>query len=57
VDSKDSDFAPEEEFEDHGYLDSDGMDDGNLGIRGSYGRLNRSPYAPRRDRALDSKDE
>jgi hypothetical protein len=32
VDSEDSDSMPEEEFEDHGDLDSDGMDDGNLGI-------------------------
>jgi hypothetical protein len=37
VDSEDLDSAPEEEFEDHGDLDSDGMDDGNLGVRGSYG--------------------
>jgi hypothetical protein len=57
VDSEDSDSAPKEEFEDHGDLDSDGMDDGNLGIRGSYGGTNRSPYSPRRDRALDPKDE
>jgi hypothetical protein len=33
------------------------MDDGNLGIRGSYGRTNRSPYIPRRDCALDQEDE
>ena len=32
VDSKNSDSAPEEEFEDHGELDSNGMDDGNLGV-------------------------
>ena len=32
VDSEDSDFAPKEEFKDYGDLDSDGMDDGNLGI-------------------------
>jgi hypothetical protein len=57
VDSEDSDSALEEEFEDHGDLDSDGMDDGNLGIRGSYGGTNRSPYSPRRDRAIDPEDE
>jgi hypothetical protein len=57
VDSEDLDSVLEEEFEDHGDLDSDGMDDGNLGIRGSYGRTNRSPYSPWRDRALDPKDE
>jgi hypothetical protein len=33
------------------------MDDGNLGVRGSYGGTNRSPYALRRDRALDPEDE
>ena len=32
VDSKDLDSTPKEEFEDHGNLDLDGMDDGNLGI-------------------------
>jgi hypothetical protein len=57
VDSEDSDSAPEEEFEDHGDLDSDGMDDGNLGVRNSYGGTNHSPYSPRRDRALHPKDE
>jgi hypothetical protein len=57
VDSEDSDFAPKEEFEDHGNLDSDGMDDGNLGDRGSYGGTNRSPYSPRWDRTLDPNDE
>jgi hypothetical protein len=57
VDSEDLDFAPEEEFEDHGDLDSDGMDDGNLGVRGSYGGTNRSPYSPWRDRTVDPKDE
>jgi hypothetical protein len=57
VDSEDSDSAPEEEFEDHGDLDSDGMDDGNLGVRGSYGGTNRSPYSPWQDYALDPKDE
>jgi hypothetical protein len=57
VDSEDSDSTLEEEFEDHGDLDSDGMDDGNLGIRGSYGGTNCSPYSPRRDHALDPKDE
>jgi hypothetical protein len=57
VDSEDSDSAPEEEFEDHGDLDSDGMDDGNLGVRGSYGGTNRSPYSPRRNRVLDPEDE
>jgi hypothetical protein len=57
VDSEDSDSVPEEEFENHGDLDSDGWDDGNLGIRGSYGGMNHSPYIPRRDRALDSEDE
>jgi hypothetical protein len=51
VDLEDSDFAPKEEFEDHSDLDSDGMDDGNLG------GMNRSPYSPRRDRTLDLKDE
>ena len=43
VDSKDSDFAPEEEFKDHGDLDSDGMDDGNLEIQGSYGERTVAP--------------
>jgi hypothetical protein len=57
VDSEDSDSAPEEEFEDHGDLDSDGMDDGNLGVRGSYGGTNHSPYSPWWNRAVDSKDE
>jgi hypothetical protein len=57
VDSEDSDSVPQEEFEDHGDLDSDDMDDGNLGIQGSYGGTNHSPYSPRRDRALDSEDE
>jgi hypothetical protein len=57
VDSEDSDSAPEEELEDHGHLDSDGMDDGNLGVRGSYGGTNRSPYFPWRDRGVDPKDE
>jgi hypothetical protein len=57
VDSKDSDSTPEEEFEDHGDLDLDGMDDGNLGVRGSYGGMNRSPYSPRRDHTLDPEDE
>ena len=32
VDSEDSDFTPKEEFKDHGSLDLDGMDDGNLGV-------------------------
>jgi hypothetical protein len=49
VDSEDSDSAPEEEVEEHGDLDSDGWDDGNLGVRDSYGVTNRSPHAPRRD--------
>jgi hypothetical protein len=57
MDSEDSDFAPEEDFEDHGDLDLDGWDDGNLGVQGSYGGTNRSPYAPRRDCALDLEDE
>jgi hypothetical protein len=57
VDSKDSNSAPKEEFKDHGDLDLDGWDDGNLGVWGSYGGLNRSPYAPRRDCVLDLKDE
>jgi hypothetical protein len=57
VDSKDSDFVPEEEFEDHGDLDSDSMDDGNLGVRGSYGGTNCSPYSPWWDRAVDPEDE
>jgi hypothetical protein len=57
VNSEDSDFVPEEEFKDHGDLDLDGMDDGNLGVRGSYRGTNRSPYSPRRDRTLDLKDE
>jgi hypothetical protein len=57
LDSEDSDSVPQEEFEDHGDLDSDGMDDGNLGVRGSYGGTNCSPYSPRRDRALDLEDE
>jgi hypothetical protein len=57
VDSKDLDSTPKEEFKDHGDLDSDGMDDGNLGVRGSYGGTNRSPYSPRRDCALDPEDE
>jgi hypothetical protein len=57
VDSEDSDSAPEEEFEDHGDLDSDGMDVGNLGVRGSYGGTNRSPYSLRQDCALDLEDE
>jgi hypothetical protein len=57
VDSEDSDSAPEEEFKDHGDLDSDGMDDGNLRIAGSLGGTNRSPYSPRRDRVLDLEDE
>jgi hypothetical protein len=51
VDSEDSNSTPEEEFEDHGDLDSDGMDDGNLG------GTNHSPYSPRRDRILDPEDE
>ena len=37
---------PEKEFEDQGDLDLDGMDDGILGVRGSYGGMNYSPYAP-----------
>jgi hypothetical protein len=57
VDSEDSDSAPEEEFKDHGDLDSDSMDDGNLGVRGSYGGTNCSPYSPWWDRAVDPKDE
>jgi hypothetical protein len=57
VDSEDLDFAPEEEFKDHGDLDSDGMDDSNLGVRGSYGGTNPSPKAPRQDCALDPEDE
>jgi hypothetical protein len=57
VDSEDLDSMPEEEFKDHGDLDSDGMDDGNLGVRGSYGGTNRSTYAPRRDYALDLEDK
>jgi hypothetical protein len=48
---------PKEEFENHGDLDLDSMDDGNLGVRGSYGGTNRSSYAPRQDRALDPEDE
>jgi hypothetical protein len=47
VDSEDSDYAPEEEVEEHGDLDSDGWDDGNLGVQDSYGGTNRSPHAPR----------
>jgi hypothetical protein len=43
VDSEDSDSAPEEEFEDHGDLNSDGIDDGNLGVRGSYGERTVAP--------------
>jgi hypothetical protein len=42
VNSEDLDSAPEEEFKDHGDLDSDGLDDGNLGVRGSYGGTNRT---------------
>jgi hypothetical protein len=61
VDSEDSDSTTEEEFEDHGDLNldgmDDGMDDGNLGVRGSYGGMNHSPYYPWRDCALDPKDE
>jgi hypothetical protein len=57
VDSKDSDSAPEEEFEENGDLDLDGMDDGNLGVQGSYVGTNCSPYSPRWDRALDLEDE
>jgi hypothetical protein len=49
--------VPKEESEDHGDLDLDGMDDSNLGVRGSYGGMNHSPYNPWRDRALDPKDE
>jgi hypothetical protein len=37
--------------------DSDGWDDGNLGVRGSYGGTNCSPHAPRRDHAWDPEDE
>ena len=33
------------------------MDDGNLGVRVSYGGINRSPYFPRRDHALDLENE
>jgi hypothetical protein len=57
VDSEDSDSTPEEEFEDCGNLDSDSMDDGNLGVRGLYGGTNHSPYSPRRNCVLDPKDE
>jgi hypothetical protein len=57
VDSEDSDSAPEEEVEEHGDLDSDGWDDGNLGVRDSYGVTNRSPHAPRRDHAREPEDE
>jgi hypothetical protein len=57
VDLEDSDSTLEEEFEDHGDLDSDGMDDGNLRVRGSYRGTNRSPYSPRRDHVLDPEDE
>ena len=57
VDSEDLASALEEEFKDHGDLDSDGMDDGNLKIQGSYGRINRSPYSPRQERVLDPEDE
>jgi hypothetical protein len=57
VDLEDSDSAPGKEFEDHGDLDSDGMDDGSLKVGGSYGGTNRSPYSPRWDRALHPKDE
>ena len=47
LDSEDSDSALEEEFKDHGDLDLDSMDDGNLGIRGSSRGTNRSPNSPR----------
>jgi hypothetical protein len=57
VDLEDLDSAPEEEFEDHGDLDSDGMDDGNLGVCSSYRRTNRSSYFPRRDCVLDPENE
>ena len=57
VDLEDSDSKFQEEFEDHGDLDLDGMDDGNLGVRGSYGGTNCSPYSPRWDHVLDPKDE
>jgi hypothetical protein len=57
VDLEDLDSAPEEEFEDHGDLDSDGMDDGNLGVWSSYRRTNRSSYFPRRDCVLDPENE
>ena len=57
VDSENSNSTPKEEFEDYGDLDLDGMDDGNLGIWGSYGGTNHSPYSLRWDRALDLEDE
>jgi hypothetical protein len=57
VDLENSDSTPEEEFKDHADLDSDGMDDGNFGVRVSYGGTNRSPYFPRWDYALDLEDE
>ena len=57
VDSEDSDSVPKKELEDHGDLDLDGMDDGNLGVQRSYGGMNRSPYFPRQDCALDPEDE
>jgi hypothetical protein len=43
VDSEDLDSAPEEEFEDHGDLDSDGMDDGNLGSEVHMGERTVAP--------------
>jgi hypothetical protein len=45
VDSEDSDSVPKEKVHDHGDLDSDGWDDGNLGVRDSYGGTNHSPNA------------
>ena len=57
MDSKDLDSMPKEEFKDHGDLDLDGMDDGNFGVRDSYGGTNHSPYAPRWDCVLDPEDE
>ena len=57
VDSEDLDSAREEEFKDRGDLDLDGMDDGNLGVRGLYGGMNRSPYTPKWDHTLDPNNE
>ena len=57
VDLEDLDSVLEEEFEAHGDLDLVGWDDGNLGVRDSYGGTNCSLDAPRRDHALGSKDE